>query len=205
VEIAHGLGRRVASHSEGEAGIRVALEAGIDTIEHGNHLTPELAQQMVAQNRFLVPTVGAFRNSVGRTDINPQYVLTSIELAEASETALQVAREHKVKVACGTDRGTAMQMPWTSDYLVDEVKYLVELGGFSPIAAIRSATGVGAEALDVDKITGSLAKGKKADLLAVAGNVLANLDALRTPVLVLKEGVPIVGPEAEPAAPAVLM
>jgi imidazolonepropionase-like amidohydrolase len=194
VEVAHGFGRRVASHSEGAEGIKVALDAGVDTIEHGNHLSPELAEQMVAQGAFLVATVGAFRNNLGRTDIDPQYVLTSIDLAEASETALQIAHEHGVKVACGTDRGTAMQMPWSSDYYLDEIKFLVQLGGFSAMEALQSATRIGAEALDVDRITGTLEAGKKADLVAASGNLLEDLNSLARPVLVVKNGQQIVAP-----------
>lgn len=187
-EVAHGFGRRVASHSEGERGIRVALDAGVDTIEHGNHLTEELAHQMVEQNAFLVPTVGAFRNSVGRTDINHEYVIKSIDLAEASETALNTAREIGVKVACGTDRGTAMQMPWSRHYLVEEIEYLVKFGGFSPMQAVQSATAVGAEALDIDSYVGTLAPGKKADFIAVSGNALMDLGLLKRPTLVVKGG-----------------
>jgi imidazolonepropionase-like amidohydrolase len=194
VEVAHGFGRRVASHSEGAEGIKVALDAGVDTIEHGNHLSPELAEQMVAQGAFLIATVGAFRNNLGRTDIDPQYVLTSIDLAEASETALQIAHEHGVKVACGTDRGTAMQMPWSSDYYLDEIKFLVQLGGFSAMEALQSATRIGAEALDVDRITGTLEAGKKADLVAASGNLLEDLNSLARPVLVVKNGQQIVAP-----------
>jgi imidazolonepropionase-like amidohydrolase len=204
VDVAHGFGRRVASHSEGADGIKVALDAGVDTIEHGNHLSPELAEQMIAQGTFLIATVGAFRNNLGRTDINPQYVLTSIDLAEASETALQIAHEVGVKVACGTDRGTAMQMPWSSDYHLDEIKFLMQLGGFSAMEALQSATRIGAEALDVDRITGTLEAGKKADLVAASGNLLEDLNSLARPVLVVKNGQQIVGPRVHARAATIV-
>lgn len=191
VDLAHGLGLKVASHSEGEAGIAVALDAGVDTIEHGNHLTPQLAQQMLRQGSVLVPTVGAFRNNIGSTELDPGYVEVSVALAKATESALRTARTHGVKVACGTDRGTAMNMPWSKPYFADEVRYLIELGGFSPMAAVQSATIRGAEALGVDQMTGSIAPGKRADLCVVRGNVLEDIRALEAPTLVLKEGLAI--------------
>lgn len=186
--VAHRIGRRVAVHAEGSDGIELALNANLDTIEHGNMLTDTQARRMANEGKFLIPTVGAFTTSARRTDAPAEYVNNAQRMARGSANALRHAREYAVKVACGTDRGTVSGMPWDGAALVDEMRFMVELGGYRPIDALRSATSVGAEALGVESRLGSLREGLAADLVVVAGNVLEDIGALARPALVVKNG-----------------
>jgi imidazolonepropionase-like amidohydrolase len=191
VEVAHRAGRKVAAHAEGSEGIAISLEAGVDTIEHGNHLTEELAKVMVKQGAFLVPTVSAFRAVVASNDVPAEYRRAAATLVDASKNCLRIAKQFGVNVATGTDSGTAMNMPWTGNYLVEEIKFLVELGGFTPMEAVKSATIVSARALNIDSIVGTLQEGKLADVIAVKGNALESLDSLAKPFLVVRSGLPL--------------
>ncbi len=189
VEVAHRAGRRVACHAEGAEGIAIALEAGVDTIEHGNHLSPELAKRMAELNAYLVPTVGAFRAVVASDNVPEEYRAKARRLVEASNNCLKYAQEYGVKVACGTDSGTAMNMPWTGHHLAQEIQYLVDIGGFSPMAAVRAATAVAARAIDLESRIGTLEADKLADFVVVSGHAIEDLNRLATPTWVVKEGV----------------
>lgn len=188
IDTAHERGLTVAAHAEGEDGIRTALDAGIDTVEHGNQLTPELAKQMVEQGTYLVPTIGAFTSVAASTDLPAPFLRKGKELVRASERAIGYAREYGVKVAIGTDIGTAMHLEWAASPAAKETAYLVDMGGFSPAEALRSATLHGAEALGVADRKGSLEPGKDADVLVVAGNATRDITALARPLLVVKAG-----------------
>lgn len=187
VDAAHSLERRVAVHAEGTDGIRVALEGGVDTIEHGNLLTAELAARMAHDNVYLVPTVLAFKTVADSPDVPEEYNAKAKKMIQGSYNCLQLAREAGVKIALGSDIGTCPNLPWQG-HLIEEMKLLVRAGGFSPMAAIKSATSTAAEALGIETIAGSIQAGKTADIIAVDGNPLDNLDTLKVPALVLKGG-----------------
>lgn len=188
VEIAHEAGITVACHAEGTAGIRTAIEAGVDTIEHGNHLTAELARQMHRQGTVLVPTVGAFKSVAASTDLPGPFLEKGRELVRASEQAVRLAHEHDVPVATGTDLGTAMHLPWAGNSLAKEVRYLVELGEYSPMDAVRSATSRAADVVGLGAEVGTLEAGKLANVLVVQGNPAKDVTALERPLLVVKHG-----------------
>lgn len=164
------------------------LDAGIDTVEHGNQLTPELAKQMREQGTFLVPTIGAFTSVAAAEDLPAPFLKKGRELVQASERVIRYAREYDVKVAIGTDIGTAMHLAWAEHPAAKETAYLVEMGGYSPVEALRAATLHGAQALGVADRKGSLEPGKDADVLVVAGNATTDITALANPVLVMKGG-----------------
>src|SRR5919206_3664976 len=165
---AHKAHRVAAIHAEGEQGIAAAIEAGADTIEHGNQLTRELADQMARRGIFLVPTLAWFFN-VAEAEPGPtfdaEYVRKGRIMAEASARAIGLAKEAGVKIAAGTDTGAPL-VPHNS--VRREIELLVRLG-LTPHEAIQSATRIAAEALRLEGEIGTLERGKRADLIAVAG------------------------------------
>ena len=138
--------RVAAIHAEGEQGIATAIEAGADTIEHGNQLTRDLAEKMAKRGIFLVPTLAWFFNVAeaepGPT-FNAEYVRKGRMMAEASARSIMLAKTAGVKIAAGTDTGAPL-VPHNS--VRREIELLVRLG-LTPHEALQSATRIAAEAL----------------------------------------------------------
>ncbi len=178
VDEAHRLGRRVAAHAIGWDGIDAALRAGVNTIEHGDGLTPELMDRMVKQGVYWCPTifVGAYV-AEGRGGIWPQMV-------EFERKAFGEALRRKVLIAYGTDAGG---YAWTENQ-AQEFGYMVRYG-MTPMQAIRSATGVAAALLDQSDNVGAIAPGRYADLVATDGDPLADISELLRVSWVMKGGV----------------
>ena len=177
VDEAHRLGRRVAAHAIGWDGIDAALRAGVNTIEHGDGLTPELMDRMVKQGVYWCPTifVGAYV-AEGRGGIWPQMV-------ELERKAFGEALRHKVLIAYGTDAGG---YAWTENQ-AQEFGYMVRYG-MTPMQAIRSATSVAAALLDQSDNVGAVAPGHYADLVATDGDPLADISELLRVSWVMKGG-----------------
>jgi imidazolonepropionase-like amidohydrolase len=180
-------GRVAAIHAEGEQGIANAIEAGADTIEHCNQLTPELAATMAERGIFMVPTLAWFFN-VAEAEPSPvfpeEYVRKGRIMAECSARSIALAREAGVKIAAGTDTGAPL-VPHNS--VRRELELLVRLG-LTPTEALATATRVAAEALRLEKQVGTLEPGKYADLIAVAGDPTRDIRALHDLRLVVKGG-----------------
>jgi imidazolonepropionase-like amidohydrolase len=189
VDEAHRLGLKVAAHAIGWDGIDAALRAGVNTIEHGDGLTDDLAQRMVKQGVYLCPTlfVGAYV-APGRGGIWEQMVPIQKE-----NFANAVRRG--VLVSFGTDAGG---FPWTEPQ-AREFTYMVRYG-MTPMQAIKAATSVAAALLDKEAELGTVQAGRSADLVAVAGDPLADVTQLERPTFVMKGGVVYVGPGATLAA-----
>ena len=179
VDEAHRLGRRVAAHAIGSDGAASALRAGVDTIEHGDGLTDELLDQMVAKGVYWVPTimVGA-HVAPGRGGNWPRMV-------DAERAAFANGLKKGVKIVFGTDAGG---FAWTGLHQARELKYYVDYG-MTPMAAIRSATAVAAELLGMQDRLGTIEGGKWADIIAVAGDPLADIGELEKVQFVMKAGV----------------
>jgi imidazolonepropionase-like amidohydrolase len=178
VDEAHRLGKKVAAHAIGSDGIAAALRAGVDTIEHGDGLTDELIDIMVRKGVYWVPTitVGAYV-APGRGGNWPKMVATE-------RAAFGRALQKGVKIALGTDAGG---FDWKVLAQASEFHYYVEYG-MTPMQAIRSATTVAAELLGWSDRIGSLEAGKFADLIAVAGDPLADITELERVKFVMKGG-----------------
>lgn len=179
VEETHRLGHKVAAHSIGSDGIAAALRAGVDSIEHGDGFTPELLDQAVKQGAYWCPTVtvGAYVAPGRGGNWKP--------MVDAERKAFGVGLQKHVKIVFGTDVGG---FPWTEVNQAKEFRYYVDYG-MTPMQAIRSATVVAAEMLGWSDKIGTIDPGKLADLVAVAGDPLADIGELENVRFVMKEGV----------------
>lgn len=187
VEEAHKAGRKVAAHAYSVAAISNALDAGVDSIEHGSFLDPETAGRMKEQGVYLVPTVSVFAamSEKGPGLGTPAYVQRkTAEILEASRKAFELAAEAGVKIAAGTDCG-APGHPHGS--LPRELELMVQYGA-TPVQALRYGTSAAAELLGLNGETGTLEPGKRADMVAVYGNPLENIGALRAVRMVVHDG-----------------
>ena len=196
VDEAHRLGLRVAAHAEGLAGARVAIEAAVDTIEHGLalHRAPELLDRMAHDGIVLVPTLSTFDDLAERfaPDFAPVLVEQAKRQTEEAACTLRAALAAGVTLAMGYDSGP----PGTN---ARELVRMVETG-LTPAAAIQAATTGSAAALGLSDV-GTIAPGRVADLLVVDGDPLCDIAALADPSrisLVVHDGV--VARRAEAAA-----
>ncbi|MBC3840287.1 amidohydrolase family protein [Streptacidiphilus sp. 4-A2] len=183
VDRANRLGMRVAAHAHGTAGIRMAVAAGVDTVEHcswvgaaGLEFDPRVAERMAAQGVFVCPTVN-------RNARNPEGRLPWDQRAEHI-AALHAAG---VAVVAGTDAGIE-HIP--HDGLATGLEILRD-AGLGPLEVIRAATSVAAAALGVADLTGSVRAGLSADLIAVDRDPTADLGALSEPSFILLRGRPV--------------
>ena len=177
VDEGHNCGKHAASHAQGEQGIRNSLAAGVDTIEHGIYLTPSLIEEMLKRKAALVPTLTPMRRILmAAPELGiPHYAVE--KMRRVSEKWLQSFREAAdagVPIVAGTDAGTPGN-PHGS--VAVEVKFLVE-AGFSPAAALRSATATAASVIGMADKVGSIRPGLWADLIFVEGDPLADINAL---------------------------
>jgi imidazolonepropionase-like amidohydrolase len=179
VDEAHRLGKRVAAHAEGIGGARLAVEEGVDTIEHGLslHREPALLDHMAERDIVLVPTLSTFHDLADRfaSEFSPRLVEQARRQLDEAYATLAMARAAGVTIAMGYDSGP----PGTS---ANELVRLAE-GGLGAAAAISAATAGSAAALGLyDR--GTIETGKRADLLVVDGDPLANPAVLLDPAFI---------------------
>jgi imidazolonepropionase-like amidohydrolase len=182
---AHALDRRVMCHALGGRGLRVAVEAGVDSIEHGCYLDeePELLDMMARRGIFFVPTFAVYEYH--RKSALPHVRERAHQLREHHVESLRRALAAGVKIAAGTDAGGHGH---PSNAM--EIECLVK-AGLTPAQALRAATGWAAECLGRESEFGTVEEGKLADLVVVAGDPLSDVAVLREPeriALVLKGG-----------------
>jgi len=178
VDEAHALGRRVAAHAHTRASILQALEAGVDTIEHGSELDDRLVGIMVDQGTWLCPTLAIteFVMTRGQTrGIPPESIEKGSHMRHRRVESLTKAYRAGVKIFMGTD--SCNTMPFGSHAW--ELELMHRLLGMSPMEAILAATSRAAEALGLGDKTGSIQPGKWADLLVVDGDPLTDLTVLQ--------------------------
>jgi imidazolonepropionase-like amidohydrolase len=181
VDESHRLGRKVAAHAMGREGILSALNAGVDSIEHGDGLDEELIDMMVRRGVYWCPTiyvgiyVAAGRAAAG-APIWP-------EMLKFEEKAFGLAVRKGVRISFGTDVGG---FAWTENQ-AKEFAYMVRYG-MTPMQAIQAATTVAAALLDMSDDLGSIEPGKFADIVAVPGDPLADITQLEKVHFVMKAG-----------------
>lgn len=187
VEEAHKSGRPAASHAIGNGGIKNALKAGIDSVEHGFYLDDEAINLALKSQAFLVPTLIAVDQIVntGSQGGIPDWVVRKAESESGHHReSFVMAVKSGVRIAAGTDAGTPFN---PHGDLALELAKMVEFG-LPPMLAIVAATSNAARLLRIFDQVGSVEKGKLADLIVVDGDPLTDIGAMHRPALVMKSG-----------------
>jgi imidazolonepropionase-like amidohydrolase len=181
VDETHRERHKVASHAMALYGVHNSIEAGVDSIEHGNYIADEDLKAMVAHGTFYVPTiyVGAYVAEGRAAAGAPVWV----KMLSIHEETFRRAMKAGVKIAFGTDAGG---FAWTVNP-AKEFAYMVKWG-MTPAQALRSATTSAAELLGWSDQVGSIEAGKFADIVAVPGDPLADVSQLEKVDFVMKGG-----------------
>jgi imidazolonepropionase-like amidohydrolase len=171
VDEATKLNRKVAAHAHGTEGIKIAVRAGVSSIEHGSFLDEEGAKMMAQKGTYLVPTLmagEAVENLAKGGFLVGNRREKALAAAAAMRNAIKIAVRNKVPIAFGTDSGV---IPHGTN--AREFWLMTEWGGMRPIDTITAATMNAAKLLGLDATIGSLEPGKQADVIAVSGDPLA--------------------------------
>lgn len=187
VEIARDYGMTVAVHAHGTEGMKRAVLAGVDSIEHGTFMTPEIMELMKERGTYLVPTLTA-GDWVARKAEEEDYFPAVVRPKAASIGPIIMrtfadAHAAGVKVAFGTDSGVSEHGDNAREF------ELMVAGGMDPMVAIQSATLESAKLLKVEDRLGTLEPGKIADVVAVRGNPIENISLMKKVSFVMKDGV----------------
>ena len=178
VDEAHALGKRVAAHAHTRAGIRQALEAGVDTLEHGSSLDDELIALMAERGTWLCPTL-AITEYILTTGEQRGLPASAMAKARALRPASSAACARRKRPACPIFMGTDSCNTFAFGSHAWELQLMHEHLGLTPMEAIVAATSSAASALGLGSKTGAIAPGRWADLLVVDGDPLADLGLLR--------------------------
>jgi imidazolonepropionase-like amidohydrolase len=184
VEESHRLGLKAAAHAHGAEGAKVAIRAGIDSIEHGSFLDDEALRMMKEKGTYLVPTLMAGEYAGGRRATRqypPEIAAKAKAALEARSASFKKALSMGVKIAFGTDTGVSPHGRNAEEYAL-----MVE-HGMSAGAALLTGPAA-AKLLGIDKVTGTIEAGKSADIVAVQGDVLANIKTTERPIFVMRDG-----------------
>jgi imidazolonepropionase-like amidohydrolase len=186
IDTAHRLGRRVAAHAHGTAGINAALEAGVDSIEHGSFLDARSLELFLAKGAFHVPTIIAgvtvLEMAQGDGVLTPAQIEKAMIVGVKIKEALARSYKAGVRIAFGTDMGVGLH-----GQNAREFGYMVE-AGMPSREAIKAATVNAAELLDLSDEVGTIAPGKSADLIAVDSSPLDDVSVLERVALVMTRG-----------------
>ena len=192
VEAAKLYGKKVAVHAHGADGIKVALMAGVDSIEHGTMLDDECIALMVKAGTYYVPTLSTVNGYIERLATNPEAY--SPEVRAKVEWRIRVTGESLrksvpkgVKIAFGTDAGVSKH-----GRNADELELMVKYG-MTPASVLQAATVNAADLLGLQADVGTIEPGKRADLIAVDGDPLSDVTVLKRVPFVMKDGVEFKG------------
>ena len=186
VETAKDYGMKVACHAHGAEGIRRAILGGVTSIEHGTFMDAEDMELAKKYGVYLVPTIIAGRSVMDSAKIKgyfpPVIARKALEVGPVIQNTFGKAYKAGVKIAFGTDAGV---YPHGKNWM--EFGYMVE-AGMPPMEAIKAATTSAADLLGITAITGSITKGKFADIVAVDGDPLQDIKTMGNMAFVMKEG-----------------
>ena len=186
IDEAHMRGKRVAAHAHGTEGIKRAVIAGVNSVEHGSILDAETLQLMKQKGTYYVPTIYVADYVIKEFSKKgyPEKIINKArEIAPQMGASFTMATKAGVKIAYGTDAGV---FPHGTN--ARQFKYMVKYGQ-TPMQAIQSATINAADLLGLNKKVGVLEKGKFADMIAVIGNPLDDISILENVNFVMKGGV----------------
>lgn len=187
VDEARKLERKVAAHAHGTEGIKLAVQAGVASIEHGSFLDDEGARLMAQRGTYLVPTISAGEvtekaaRSGRLTGLRREKALAA---AQGMRNAVRIAQRHGVPIALGTDAGVGEHGANGHEFTL-----LTTWGGLTPLQAIVAGTSSAARLLGWDARVGTLAPGKWADVVAVPGDPTQDVTVMEKPTFVMKGGV----------------
>jgi len=186
VNAAKDYGMWVAVHAHGAEGMKRAIRAGVDSIEHGTFMDAEAMELMIENGTYYVPTISAGEFVAAKSKIDNYF--PEIVRPKAASVGPQIAdtfsKAYKkgVRIAFGTDAGV---QPHGTNW--EEFVFMVK-NGMSEMAAIQSATMETAKLLTIDDTLGSIEAGKIADIIAVNGDPLEDISLLKSIALVMKDG-----------------
>ena len=187
VETAHAYGRKVAVHAHGADGIKLALRAGADSIEHGTVMDDEIIRMMKAKGTYYVPTLSTVNGYLERLAANPNAYAPDVKKQidwriGITGQSLAKAAPAGVKIAFGTDAGVSKH-----GRNADEFELMVKWG-MTPVEAIKAATINAAGLLGLASEIGTLEPGKSADLIAVTGDPIVDVRVLKSVGFVMARG-----------------
>ena len=188
VDTAHGVGLKAMAHAHGARGIEAAVNAGVDSIEHGTYLDDRGAKAMKAHGTWLVPTLMAYEGlklHVGKNFYTPNVEAKALETMKIVGRNVGVAQKYGVHIALGTDAAV-----YPHGRNAEELALLVD-HGMTPKDALVAATKGGAELLGISAKTGTLEVGKAADLIAINGDPQTDPKAVLSVSYVMAAGKPI--------------
>jgi imidazolonepropionase-like amidohydrolase len=187
VSTANDYGFKVAAHAHGAEGMKRALRAGVTTIEHGTFMDDEAIELFKSKGAYLVPTIIAGKSTADSAKIpgyyHPFVTAKALETGQFIQATFAKAYKAGVKIAFGTDAGV-----YKHGLNAKEFQYMTE-AGMPMMEALKSATIVAADVLDMKKELGSIEVNKIADIIATENNPLLDVKTLMNVVFVMKEGV----------------
>lgn len=197
VDESHRLRKKVAVHCHGDQAAREAIEAGVDSIEHGSFMKPETLTLMKQKGTFLTPTLMASDYIMSKIDSYPPALQAKARAATAARLEMfRNAVKIGLKISFGTDAGV-----FPHGQNAKEFKLMVNLG-MTPIDALRSATSTDAELFGIAQKVGTLEKDRLADIIAMPGDPTADITATERVSFVMKEGRVVRNGPAAPSASA---
>ena len=182
VEVAHRANKKVMAHAHGTEGIKAAVRAGVDSIEHGSLLDDEGAQLMVQKGTWLVPTIDVELRTLemgASFGVEPVMMAKEKEVVRLKRAGFEKALKYHVKIAFGVDDDP--------DYLTREFDAMVAWG-MKPVEALQAATINASQLLGIADQVGTIEPGKAADIVALNGDLLTDIKVINNVVLVMKGG-----------------
>jgi len=182
VEVAHRANKKVMAHAHGTEGIKAAVRAGVDSIEHGSLLDDEGAELMVQKGTWLVPTIDVELRTLemgASFGVEPVMMAKEKEVVRLKRAGFEKALKYHVKIAFGVDDDP--------DYLTREFDAMVAWG-MKPVEALQAATINASKLLGIADQVGTIEPGKAADIVAVNGDPLTDIKTINNVVLVMKGG-----------------